>query len=466
MKNILVITGNEQAGAEIRAVFKSPGHVLGVSNLDGALRSRSKKRHDLVFVAFDAILSAPGKPGVRDVVRVLKERYPGAEIVLIASSEDIPKAVEGVKAGASTYVNLPVNPDEIRLVVDSLDEKAIIRSELDYLRDRFWHSDVMDLVRTENQAMHQVYQKIRAVAATRATVLLSGETGTGKGVLARLIHSHSNREKERFIAVHCGAIPDTLVESELFGHEKGAFTGASRRKLGRFEIARDGTIFLDEIGTISNAVQIKLLQVLQDGEFSRVGGEDTLFANARIIAATNLDLKKMTETGDFRKDLFYRLNVFPIEVPPLRQRIEDVPLLAETCLNRLNREFQKSIQTIHADVVSAMQAYAWPGNIRELENLMERAYILETSPVLTPSGFPAELFNECPRDNPLFVDASIHLSEARRRAVESFERRYIESLLAGHHGRIGSAAEAAGISSRQLNKLMSRYRIRKETYKN
>jgi transcriptional regulator with GAF, ATPase, and Fis domain len=283
--------------------------------------------------------------------------------------------------------------------------------------------------------------------------------------MAKLIHQHSNRNDDQFISVHCGAIPDTLLESELFGHEKGAFTGAVKRKLGKFEIANGGTIFLDEIGTITKSAQIKLLQILQDGTFQRLGGEETLTANVRIIAATNSNLKEMTDAGEFRQDLFYRLNVFPIEMPPLRDRMEDIGKISETILARLNRFESKNIYEIDCRVLEAFKAYGWPGNIRELENLIERAYILETSPQLTPESFPAELFCLELGTLTLKADSNKTLAEVRRRAIEDIERNYIKELLSRNKGKINISAFEAGVSTRQLNKLMNRYDIRKEAFK-
>jgi transcriptional regulator with GAF, ATPase, and Fis domain len=313
--------------------------------------------------------------------------------------------------------------------------------------------------------MEKVYDKIRSVAPTKSTVLLMGETGTGKGVLANLIHQHSNRRNVQFISVHCGAIPDTLLESELFGHEKGAFTGAVKRKLGKFEIASGGTIFLDEVGTITPSAQIKLLQVLQDGTFQRVGGEETLEAKVRVVAATNVDLKEMCEERKFRKDLYYRLNVFPIEIPPLRERPEDIPHLVEGSLKRLNMFNTKEIYHIDTQVLEAFRHYSWPGNIRELENLIERAYILESSPRLTPESFPSELFESGLSFATLSVDSSSTLAEVRRRGIENIERNYLKDLLTQKKGKIKESAEAAGITTRQLHKLMAKHEIRKEEFK-
>jgi transcriptional regulator with GAF, ATPase, and Fis domain len=313
--------------------------------------------------------------------------------------------------------------------------------------------------------MKKAYEKIRSVAPTRSTVLLMGETGTGKGELAKLIHRHSTRRDAQLISVHCGAIPDTLLESELFGHEKGAFTGAVRRRLGKFEIATGGTIFLDEIGTITPSAQIKLLQILQDQTFQRVGGEETLEANVRVISATNTDLKKMCEDGQFRKDLYYRLNVFPIEIPPLRDRPEDIPHLVEVFLKRMNKFSSKEIHDIHPHVLEAFTRYSWPGNIRELENLMERAYILETSSLLTPESFPSELLESEAPSASIAFDAQLTLTEVRHKGIEDIERRYLKEVLAKNHGKIKESASVAGVTTRQLHKLMKRYGIRKEEFR-
>ena len=313
--------------------------------------------------------------------------------------------------------------------------------------------------------MKEVFNKIRSVSPTKSTVLLLGETGTGKSVMAKLIHQHSNRRDTQFISVHCGAIPDTLLESELFGHEKGAFTGAVRRKLGKFEIAKGGTIFLDEIGTITPTAQIKLLQILHDGTFQRVGGEETLEADVRVIAASNVDVKQMCDEGQFRKDLYYRLNVFPIEIPPLRHRKEDIPSLSGAILKKLIQFSIKEINGIHPNVIDAFKAYDWPGNIRELENLIERGYILESSSILTQESFPNNLFDS--ETTRVFFPAgnSMTLSEARQRGIEEIERNYLKDVLTRNKGRISDSAAEAGISTRQVNKLMNKYGLKKEKFK-
>jgi DNA-binding NtrC family response regulator len=466
MKSILVTTAEQQTVQTIRSCFQTNYRVDSAATKLRALELLSDKRYDLLFIELDIFLASISDEDYKEALRPFWQLYPTIEIIVMAPQNQIRKAIKAVKAGASDYLPYPIDPEEVKYITEGITESIMQQSELNYLRDHFWNVDSLELVQTKSPNMKKVFDNIRSVAPTKSTVLLIGDTGTGKSVLAKLIHQHSNRRDAQFISVHCGAIPDTLVESELFGHEKGAFTGAIKRKLGRFEIAKGGTIFLDEIGTITPSAQIKLLQVLQDGTFQRVGGEEILKTDVRVIAATNADLKKMCDEGQFRKDLYYRLNVFPIEIPPLRERIEDIPLFIETFLRNLNNFSLKKIHLTHPQVLEALSRYSWPGNIRELENLIERAYILEASDELTPESFPNELFES--DANPVFIPSSgnLTLSQVRQRGVEDIERNYLKNVLSRHKGKIAESAEVAGISSRQLNKLMNKYGIRKEDFKN
>ena len=465
MKSILVTTTAQQTTQTIRSCFQSDCRIDNAATKPAALELLSRKHYDLMFIELDILLADGPDESCKEALQPFRQLYPTIEIIVMAPHHHIRQAVRAVRAGASDYLPHPVDPEEVKLVARGITESIMKQSELNYLRDQFWQADSLELVQTKSPAMKKVFEKIRSVSPTRSTVLLSGDTGTGKSILAQLIHQHSNRRDAQFISVHCGAIPDTLVESEMFGHEKGAFTGAIKRKLGKFEIANGGTIFLDEIGTITPSAQIKLLQVLQDGTFQRVGGEETLKTDVRVIAATNADLKKMCDESQFRKDLYYRLNVFPIEIPPLCQRVEDIPLFIETFLRKLNNFSLKKIHSAHPRVRGALRRYSWPGNIRELENLIERAYILETSDELTPESFPGELFES--ESTPVFIPSSedLTLTQARQRGIEEVERNYLKDVLARHRGKIGESARAAGISSRQLNKLMNKYGIRKEKFK-
>jgi DNA-binding NtrC family response regulator len=462
---ILVVSENDEVVRVIRSCYPSESYISHVTNQREALDELKKRRYDFVLIDLEKLKKSVEENGYKASMQPFWRIYPTLEIIVISPRENIREAVNAVKAGASDYLVYPVKGDEVKHVISSIYESIIVRSELDYLRSQFWGKESQEIISTKNPRMENVFDKIRSVAPTISTVLLLGETGTGKGVLANLIHRHSNRRDAQFISVHCGAIPDTLLESELFGHEKGAFTGAVRRKLGKFEIASEGTIFLDEIGTITPLAQIKLLQVLHDGTFQRVGGESTIKADVRVVAATNMDLKKMCNDGQFRKDLYYRLNVFPIEIPPLRERLEDIPHLVNIFLKKMNQLNIKSIKDISPQVMDAFRNYSWLGNIRELENLLERAYILETSSVLRPESFPSELFESQSHQSTLPITYSNTLSEVRRKGIENIELNYLKGLMAKNRGRIKESATDAGITTRQLHKLLSKYDIQKEEFK-
>lgn len=460
MKSILVVSENPDVFHSLRTCFQETYHIEKAPGTDVALNKLNRKRSDFVFIDLEILSDS-----YQEVIQKFLHLYPTIQIIVMSRPESIRGVITAVKAGASDYITYPIDGEEARHVIERIYDSIVVQSQLDHHRDQFWDSESLEMVQTKSPLMKAAFSKIRSVAPTKSTVLLIGETGTGKGVLAKLIHQHSNRRNGPFISVHCGAIPDSLLESELFGHEKGAFTGAVQRRLGKFEITQGGTIFLDEIGTITPSAQIKLLQVLHDGNFQRVGGEDTLVANARIIAATNSDLKKMCDEGRFRKDLYYRLNVFPIEIPPLRERPEDIPHLVKVQLNRLKRFDPKGIHDVAPKVIDAFQGYSWPGNIRELENLMERAYILETSQVLSPESFPSELFTFEISAERSAINPSPTLAEVRRRGVEKIERHYLEKVLTRCRGIMKDTAEVAGITTRQLHKLMVKYGMRKEEFK-
>jgi DNA-binding NtrC family response regulator len=465
MKHILVASNNQEACNTIRNCFDREHRVDVTADKESCMDMFRARRYEFTFLDIE-ILREPGRSN--DYGAALEpywEIFPTAEIVIMASQPMLREAVMAVKAGASNYLTYPIDAEEAKYIIQSISESIRAESELEFLRESFWQGDSLEIVKTSSPVMQDVIDRVRAVAPTRSTVLLTGETGTGKGRLAKLIHAHSHRREGRFISVHCGAIPDTLLESELFGHEKGAFTGAIRRKLGKFEIAHGGTIFLDEIGTITPAAQIKLLQVLQDKTFQRVGGENNIEVDVRIIAATNTDLKRMVEAGTFRKDLFYRLSVFPIELPPLRVRVEDISTIARHLLKNLNRLHSKKIRDIHGRVIEAFKRYSWPGNIRELENLMERAYILESTALLRAENFPAELFMFDSRGQADALDHLRTLEAVRNQAVDEIERRYLREVLIANKGRIDITARGAGISVRQLHNLMKKHGLQKEEFK-
>lgn len=466
MKRILVASDKPETCDIIRDCLHLHYKPDIVPDAESCLQMFRKKRYEFVFIEMNLLGDANGNKCYKEKLNHFWQIYPAIKIIVLTDQAKIRDAVNAVKAGANNYLTHPIKSEELTYVMETADESTMMQLELNYLRDKFWKSDSLELIRTNSPLMKKVFEQLKAVAPTKTTVLLTGETGTGKGVLARLIHHHSNRSDRQFISVHCGAIPDTLLESELFGHERGSFTGAVRRKLGKFEIAQGGTIFLDEIGTITASAQIKMLQVLQDRIFQRVGGSENIEADVRIIAATNDDLKKMVDRGVYRKDLFYRLSVFPVEIPPLRERREDMSSLTEFLLEKLNSFHSKRIQSVHPHVMNAFLQYHFPGNIRELENLIERAYILESSAILTPESLPSDIIMPNTTNAPIVLNTSLPLAEVRRRALEDVERQYLKELLALHKGRINSTAQTAGITSRQLHKLLTKYRIHKEDFKN
>jgi len=466
MKTILIAAKNKDICDNIRDCFNAGDRIHCASTKKSALELLEKHACEYLFVDIEFISPVSKEENYKSMLQPIWRIAPDIEIIVIGPNESIRGAVSAVKAGASNYLTYPINPTELKYLLESIRKEIRFFAELKYLRDRFWNRDSLPFLQTKSKAMREVLEKVRAVSQTDTTVLLTGETGTGKGILANLIHRHSKRNEKQFILLHCGAIPDTLLESELFGHEKGAFTGAIHKKLGKFEIAHSGTIFLDEIGTISSSMQVKLLQVLQEKLIHRLGGESTIPVDVRFIVATNSDLKQLSEDGLFRQDLYYRLNVFPIELIPLRERKEDIPFLVDIFLKRLNKFSLKTIVDIDSEVMKALNSYQWPGNIRELENLIERAFVLEKTSILTPDSFPKELFVNSIGDTKEIVDITLSLKENRRRITEKTERQYIIQILTDNNGKINRSAERAGISVRQLHKLMMKYGIEKKMFKN
>ncbi len=469
MDTILLSTQNLHTRDTVRRAIAADRAVHVVTSPDDLWQSLSDGPCDCLFIDLAELetLAAETKAqnGSHLLIDRIKKLRPTLGIVVIAANDDIRKAVGYMKLGASSYLTEPVHPDEMRLVLDEMSRELRQQSELAYLRERLWQEDTRDQVQTDSPLMRKVVDNVHSVAPTKATVLLLGETGTGKSFTAKMIHRHSNRRNGPFISVHCGAIPDTLIESELFGHEKGAFTGAHRRKPGKFELACGGTIFLDEIGTVTPSAQVKLLTVLQEGFYQRVGGETDLKADVRVIAASNGDLKQMCIEGLFRKDLYYRLNVFPITIPQLFERKEDIPLFVDFFIQRFNLFNAKQIRKVHPEVTQALMQYHWPGNLRELENLLERAHILETTDELTPESFPSELFENIDPVAEMAIESSQTLAAVRNKALAETERRYLKQVLARNRGRINSSAAEAGISTRQLNKLMNKHQLQKSAFK-
>lgn len=372
-----------------------------------------------------------------------------APVIVLTAYGSVRDAVEAMHAGAEEYLVKPVNPDELNMTVARVLELARLRREHQYCRTQ---TAQPSYIVGNSPALAGMQQMIEAVAPTDTTVLIQGESGSGKELVARAIHDLSERHERIFVPVDCCTIQEKLFESELFGHERGAFTGADRRKKGLIEAAQGGSLFLDEIGEIEPAIQAKLLRVLETGQFRRLGSIKDLVANTRIVAATNRDLEAMSQDGDFRADLYYRLSVFVIEVPPLRERKEDIPALVQHFI--ANHDFSRRIQkTASAAALDILMAYDWPGNIRELRNVMERAIILSgNSPEIGPQHLtlPSRLTAQA-CDNQLFE---------REPTLEDIERRYLEFLLDRHDGKRAKVAQIMGVSERNLYRVIKRHGLR------
>ncbi len=412
------------------------------------------------------------KLGGLEFLRWAQVEEPKLPVIILTAHGTVDTAVEALKMGAVDYLSKPFDQDEVRRLV----RKALQVGQLAH-RDAS-NPGVGGLpegtrfgMLGNSKAVRDLYALLDRVAATPTTVLVTGESGTGKELVARALHQHSSRSARAFIKVNCAAIPQTLIESELFGYEKGAFTGAVGSKPGRFELAHGGTLFLDEIGEVPVEMQVKLLRVLQEGEFERVGGVKTSRVDVRLIAATNRDLRRETAAGRFREDLFYRLNVVPIELPPLRNRAEDVPLLAVFFLKKFNERLGKSVEGIDHDALALLTRYRWPGNIRELENFIERAVLFADGPRIKVQDLPAEVSGS-PSPEPGLEAASSTLDgagfgeglkEQVRVAMARIERDLIVRALDQTHGNVTHAARLLKISRKGLQLKMKELALRERS---
>ena len=406
-------------------------------------------------------LRLPDKDGIglMDDVHALRPSLP---VVLVTGHATVENAVAAMRRGALHYLTKPVRWDELALVLRHAVAGERSRREVARLRGELERVAGFDELVGSSAGMQAVFTQVEGVAPTDATVLLRGETGTGKELVARALHRRSPRRERPFVAVNSSAIPQGLVESELFGHEKGAFTGATARRPGRFEQADGSTLFLDEVGELDLAVQAKLLRALQEREITRVGGARSVPVDVRIIAATNQDLEAMVRDGRFREDLYYRLDVIPIRLPALRERTGDLPQLMEHFLREFAVRYGREPGAAPPEVLAAARAYPWPGNVRELRNLCERAVLIGWPAVLPmlvtgPVRAPASLAS--------FADMDAPLLEARAALVERFEREYLVRLLQQHRGKVGEVARAAGIAERNLYEKMKQLGLSREDYR-
>lgn len=459
MAKILIIEDNDTMREGMAAIVGKMKHECeSASNGQSGLELLATSAFDMVVTDY----KMEGMDGL-EVLRQVKEKYPATEVLMITAYGTIELAVEAMKLGAVDFITKPFSHDEFRLKIERIVERIRERKELArlseeniYLRDELAEQFNYGEIIGKSRAMQEVFRTIEKVAATDSSVLIYGESGTGKELVARAIHQSSSRKDKPFVRVNCGALVENLLESELFGHEKGAFTGAIKRKKGRFELAHQGSIFLDEIGDISPNMQLKLLRVLQEKEFERVGSEETIQVDVRVLAATNKNLSELVQQGKFREDLFYRLHIIPIYLPPLRERKEDIPLLAQHFLKQLAAELNKPVRQLSDAALEKMANYPWPGNVRELENVLERALVLSDKPVIDAADLPILQATGSDRlPNDLLDRFRFNLNET----LAAVEKQLLEKALIETGGNKNQAAKLLGIGTSLLYYKLEKYKI-------
>ena len=446
---ILIVDDEPNVRESFRLVLEDAYDVIDVPDGAAALDAVRTSSVDLVLLD----IRLPEMDGI-EVLERLKALDEGIEVILVTAVKTVRTAVAAMKLGAFDYVTKPFDEDELLSLVRRALQKRSLEREVTFLRGELARQHDREDIVGEHPEMQKLSRLITQVARTTTTVLITGESGTGKELIARAIHHRGPRRDKPFVPVNPAAIPESLVESELFGHEKGAFTGAHQRKLGRFELAQGGTLFLDEIGLLRPEVQAKLLRVLQEREIERVGGTHPIKIDVRIVAATNLDLKRAVASGAFREDLFYRLNVVPIAVPPLRDRIEDLPLLVDHFIRRYNHECNKRIEALTPDALAALSSYTWPGNVRELQNIVERTVVLVDGPLISAADLPLDLTISA-RPGSTSDKRRVDLNEASDR----FERLIVQRVLEEARGNVSEAARVLGLHRNSLKVKLARWKL-------
>jgi DNA-binding NtrC family response regulator len=451
---ILIMDDEVQERQRIGAFLKQRGYeVTALATVPEAMTAMQRER-------FDVFLTDCNLPGV-DALQTSGEARkinPDLAVIIMTSFGTIETAVKAIRAGAYDYLAKPIDLEQLVVLINRISERQSLLRENAQLREQLRERYTFEQITSTSHAMEEVMNLVGRVASSNATVLLRGESGTGKELIARAIHYHSPRANQPLIKVNCAALPETLLESELFGHEKGAFTGASAKRIGRFEAADKGTLFLDEIGDIPPSVQVKLLRVLQEKEFERIGGNETIKTDVRLVAATNRDLEKAMRDGSFREDLYYRLNVVTVSIPPLRERKEDIPALMEHFIKKYSKENSKNITGVTAETRDLLMRYSYPGNVRELENIIERAVVLAKSENITSTEVPLHLKT---------VESEEKICVAKRGGsltdtLDTLERGIIMDAMKAAGGVQTRAAEKLGISERVLRYKLKKFKIKEQ----
>lgn len=458
-KQILLVDDQVSFCHHIKAVLEQEGYEVAVANsADQALQLLS-------FKAFDILLTDMKMPGVDglELFKMARKADPDISGIIMTAYGSIASAVESIKQGITDYLQKPFEPEALLIAVEkTLRERRMI-AEIRDLRKEVDQRYAFGSIIGKNHKMQAIYDLIEKVAPTDTRVFITGETGVGKELVAKAIHFNSNRKNRPFVGINCGALAESLLETELFGHEKGAFTGAIRTKKGKFEYAQGGTLFLDEVGDISPALQVKLLRVTQEKKIERVGGNQEIDVDVRIISATNQSIKEKISRGEFRLELYFRLNVVPIHIPPLRERIDDLPLLVNHFIDFFNRKFGKKLTGVTTRAMSRMLQYNWPGNVRELENVLERAFVTTEGDVIdtiiTSHDVRQTAFQE-PTPHP--VDVEIPFKAARSMVEKRFEKAYLREALKRFGGNVSETARMTGINPRTIWRKIKEYEIEKD----
>ncbi|MBW2630782.1 MAG: sigma-54-dependent Fis family transcriptional regulator [Deltaproteobacteria bacterium] len=448
--NILIVEDGRSQREMLKDFLAGEGHrVMEAEDGNTAIRQVQGGHFDLLLLDF----KMPGMNGI-EVLEKIKNINPKISVIMMTAYGTIETAVDAMKLGAVDYITKPIDLGQLLALVSRISERQTLIRENEILRQKVWKKGLaQEQIIYKDPGMEAIINMVGRVASSRATVLIMGESGTGKELFANLVHATSPRSGQSMIVVNCGALPETLLESELFGHEKGAFTGATARRAGRFEEADGGTLFLDEIGELSPPVQVKLLRFLQEREFQRLGGNKTIQADVRIISATNQNLEEKVKEGTFREDLYYRLNVVSMIIPPLRDRRGDISVLTEYFIKRFSAENDKDIKGLSNEAMDILMKYDYPGNVRELENIIERAVVITRDQVISIKDLPFEKI-------PPHHFADYKEGGALRDEIESLERKRIEQALDETGNNQTRAAELLGITERTL-----RYKLKKYDFK-
>ena len=455
-ERILVVDDERDLAHSCKRLLDAKGYSAETAgNGTEALAQIADREPDLVLTD----LKMPQMNGM-ELLQHLRHNNPEIAVVMMTAYSTVEDAVNAMQMGAADFVPKPFTPSHLAIVVEKVLAERSLRRENIQLKHQLSTQYSFDNIIGKSAAMQSIFEDIKKISDARISVLITGASGTGKELIARAIHFNSGRKDRPFIPINCGALPENLVESEIFGYEKGAFTGAARAKNGLLEEADGGTFFMDEVAELPPSLQVKFLRVLEDGKFRRLGSNEEREVDIRLVSATNRDIEKKVENDEFREDFFYRINTFTIDIPPLSQRPDDIPLLANHYLARFAERNDKPVESIAPEAMHLLRTYPWKGNVRELEHVIERAIILATGPTVTPDDLPVGLGHDN-TDNGLGHDFYLDqpFKEAKEHLIDDFERRYIKDTLKRCNGNISKAAAHSGIDRRSLHRLLAKHEL-------